>query len=245
MPNIWELDDGSSIELTGFADGAASAGLLGQISLRYNRPRDNQYDILQYMVIECVTFAIANDEPVIPIGAHLAVTPLAVKQPQSFTEELTTLINRYSLENASDTPDFLLAEYINMALEVYNTIVVKREKWYGRETGNGRSIMAREPESIRESTTDKLTPSEPVFPADKSPYLLAMVYDNYTSQFQRMEFERLQKDDLFFLVDNDGRSCSGMYRAKHSAISGEIKAQAQSLVSQDRTIMQNIREIPE
>lgn len=29
----------------------------------------------------------------------------------SFTEELKSLINRYSLENGSDTPDWLLADY--------------------------------------------------------------------------------------------------------------------------------------
>ena len=47
-------------------------------------------------------------------------------------QELTTLLNRYSLENGSDTPDFILAQYLLACLAAYNTAVSQREVWYGR-----------------------------------------------------------------------------------------------------------------
>jgi len=51
----------------------------------------------------------------------------------NFIQELRDLINKQSLENSSDTPDFILAEYLNGCLELFNQTMVKREKWYGRK----------------------------------------------------------------------------------------------------------------
>jgi len=53
---------------------------------------------------------------------------------KSFQAELETLINRHSIENGSDTPDFLLAEYLCDCLASYEVAVTKREVWYGRKT---------------------------------------------------------------------------------------------------------------
>ncbi len=50
-----------------------------------------------------------------------------------FEKELTELINRHSQENASNTPDFILAQYLNSCLFAFNTAVQQRENWYGRE----------------------------------------------------------------------------------------------------------------
>jgi len=54
------------------------------------------------------------------------------KKEKTFHKELKTLINRYSKENGSDTPDFMLADYLLGCLSVYDETVNKREKWYGR-----------------------------------------------------------------------------------------------------------------
>jgi hypothetical protein len=37
-----------------------------------------------------------------------------------------------SQENESNTPDFILAEYLLRSLQAFNVAVVHREKWYGR-----------------------------------------------------------------------------------------------------------------
>lgn len=50
----------------------------------------------------------------------------------AFDEELRGLLNKYSLENDSNTPDFILATYITQCLDAYNKAVQDRARWYGR-----------------------------------------------------------------------------------------------------------------
>ena len=52
-----------------------------------------------------------------------------------FRADLETLVNRYSRENGSDTPDFILADYLLAALKAFDHTVRNREAWYGRRTG--------------------------------------------------------------------------------------------------------------
>jgi hypothetical protein len=59
------------------------------------------------------------------------------KKPPDFPSELESLINRYSQENASNTPDFILAQYMLGCLEAFNAAVKRREEWYGRWKGEG------------------------------------------------------------------------------------------------------------
>lgn len=49
-----------------------------------------------------------------------------------FQNELAQLINKHSQENASNTPDYILAQYLTQCLAAYNTAVQQRETWYGR-----------------------------------------------------------------------------------------------------------------
>ena len=51
-----------------------------------------------------------------------------------FKQDLQQLLNRYALEKGSDTPDFLLAEYLVHCLMLFDTTVAAREQWYGRTT---------------------------------------------------------------------------------------------------------------
>jgi len=54
-------------------------------------------------------------------------------QEKTFTKELEILINKKSLENGSDTPDFILAKYLSSCLINFNNILKEREEWYGRK----------------------------------------------------------------------------------------------------------------
>jgi stress-induced morphogen len=47
-------------------------------------------------------------------------------------KEIKHVLNRYSQENASDTPDFILATYLLDCLAAWNKAVQRREEWYGR-----------------------------------------------------------------------------------------------------------------
>jgi hypothetical protein len=51
---------------------------------------------------------------------------------KEFTKELAGLINKHSLENGSNTPDFILAEYLTECLKSFNKTSRRREKWYGK-----------------------------------------------------------------------------------------------------------------
>ncbi len=50
-----------------------------------------------------------------------------------FREELETLINRHSRENGSNSPDWLLAEYLVDCLDVFDRAVRNRDQQYGIE----------------------------------------------------------------------------------------------------------------
>ena len=49
-----------------------------------------------------------------------------------FRAELENLINCQSMENGSDTPDFILADYLVASLDIFDAAMQAREKWYGR-----------------------------------------------------------------------------------------------------------------
>jgi hypothetical protein len=53
-------------------------------------------------------------------------------KPGTFTHELCKLINKHSIEGGSNTPDFILAEYLKQCLESFDMCVRRRDKWYGR-----------------------------------------------------------------------------------------------------------------
>ena len=52
----------------------------------------------------------------------------------SFDVELTALINRHSVENGSNTPDFMLAEHLLDCLENFNRYVKRRDRWHEHES---------------------------------------------------------------------------------------------------------------
>ena len=66
-------------------------------------------------------------------------------------KNIESAINAASAENGSDTPDFILAEYLTDCLTAYDKAVVAREKWYGRY----RKIMKtpKDPEAAETART--------------------------------------------------------------------------------------------
>lgn len=48
-------------------------------------------------------------------------------------EDLQDVINRHSLENHSNTPDFILAEYLLNCLQAYRVAIRDRKDWHGGE----------------------------------------------------------------------------------------------------------------
>lgn len=83
-----------------------------------------------------------------------------VMSKTAFRTELTKLINRESMENGSDTPDFILAEYLTDCLDVFDRAMKSREKWYGREP---------QPIPAHQCPQETSTPAE--IPNQDHPYL--------------------------------------------------------------------------
>ncbi len=58
-----------------------------------------------------------------------------VDKSQSFKQELAALLNKYSVEGNSNTPDFILADFLIGCLMRFDTAVNRRDNWYGISPG--------------------------------------------------------------------------------------------------------------
>lgn len=63
--------------------------------------------------------------------------PHGIPNRRNFDDELACLLNKYSKENGSNTPDFVLSEYIRSCLSAFNDATRAREQWYGRPFSPG------------------------------------------------------------------------------------------------------------
>ena len=48
----------------------------------------------------------------------------------TFRKELEALLNKYSIDNDTNTPDFILAEYIEDCISQYAVAMQRRDQWY-------------------------------------------------------------------------------------------------------------------
>lgn len=58
------------------------------------------------------------------------VTCKAVERRTEFRKELESLINRHSQENGSNTPDFILADFLTDCLDAFDKAVNRRWDWF-------------------------------------------------------------------------------------------------------------------
>lgn len=56
--------------------------------------------------------------------------------------EISSVLNRYSKEGGSGTPDFILARYLLGCLELFDHTTRARDKWWSFEAKIGGSIPA-------------------------------------------------------------------------------------------------------
>lgn len=59
-------------------------------------------------------------------------------------QELTTVLNKHSRENASNTPDFLLAQFMLSCLAAFEYGIRKRDGWYGISPRPGGNCSAKD-----------------------------------------------------------------------------------------------------
>ena len=67
-----------------------------------------------------------------------------------FHRELASVINRYSRENRSNTPDFILAEYLEACLKAFESSTQYRDHWYSVKLVPGDSHFVGDDSSATE-----------------------------------------------------------------------------------------------
>ena len=60
------------------------------------------------------------------------------EKDSAFIKEIAAVINKYSMENNSNTPDFILAEMLLGFLTVFENTTRKREEWFGEKSDVGK-----------------------------------------------------------------------------------------------------------
>lgn len=63
--------------------------------------------------------------------------------------EIASVLNRHCRENKSNTPDWILAEYLLLCLDAFDSAVNARASWYGRMDEPGQSNPSEIPNSSR------------------------------------------------------------------------------------------------
>jgi hypothetical protein len=69
-------------------------------------------------------------EKTVPPGQATPVQETQASRKKEIVDEFAAVINKYSLERPSDTPDFILAEHLYNILEAYHTTTCARTNWY-------------------------------------------------------------------------------------------------------------------
>lgn len=104
-------------------------------------------------LVEKVADKIYENVPPVPEGEV---------EEKDFQKELSALINRHSQENESNTPDFLLAKFMHESLLAANTLVNRREDWYGVKHAPGQSAP-RQSTDLTDKNGNEIFAGDPLF----------------------------------------------------------------------------------
>lgn len=66
--------------------------------------------------------------------------PLTTINSEAFERELTVLINKYSVDAATNTPDYILARYLVSCAEAFQLAIAERQVHHGRPESDIRAV---------------------------------------------------------------------------------------------------------
>lgn len=113
----------------GDGDGQSLSGLLTSLVIDLTTT-DSDPELI--LVADKMVPPDCADEP--PSSIDLPPPPEVVESPdkvEKFRQKLEEAINCLSMEGGSDTPDFILAEFLGNCLEAFDRAVSRRKEWYG------------------------------------------------------------------------------------------------------------------
>lgn len=109
--------------------------------------------------------------------------------PLTFEEDLTSLLNRHSMENASGTPDYILCAFLKGVLEQYDRAVMERANWRDESVDPPALVAQRNPELEGSEEYDAASVEGPVLTPDEIREQLGMQRNSM------MEDELKETDD--------------------------------------------------
>lgn len=68
-----------------------------------------------------------------------------MSEKKSLQKELEELLNSHCQENVSNTPDFILAEYLLLCLQAFQAASIRRDQWYNVTLSPGRFSHVHDP----------------------------------------------------------------------------------------------------
>lgn len=83
------------------------------------------------------------------LEAHDIPIPVRMNRIQ---HELSSAVNHSSMENGSNTPDWIIGEFLTTMIGALDRAILQRDKWYGRMNAPGQSSEP-EPEGPNPNTT--------------------------------------------------------------------------------------------
>lgn len=78
-------------------------------------------------------------------------------KPDVFRNDLTSLINRYSIEGRSNTPDFILAGFLESCLAAWDATTIARDRLMGRQVGVGARLFELSHTRVEDMPIDGLS----------------------------------------------------------------------------------------
>lgn len=74
-----------------------------------------------------------------PDAPAVEITPAGEVVAKGLRHEIEQAVNRVSAENGSNTPDFILADYLVSCLAAFDRATQQRDRWYGVKLRPGAS----------------------------------------------------------------------------------------------------------
>ncbi len=82
---------------------------------------------------------VTEEDYVLLTSAYDVVAMGVMDPPRDFRHAIERVINSFKKENGSNTPDFILAEFLEAQLNAFDTAVAERDRWYlGRQMSIGQ-----------------------------------------------------------------------------------------------------------
>lgn len=120
--------------------------------------REVRFPMKGFVTDDGVTHMIPKNTPMtVPASDHTSVGPMfgLPQMPRAadhgaLRADLAAVLNRHSRENGSNTPDFILAQYLSNCLDAYDVAIGQRAQWYGRVDSIGGPLVVPQPTPANE-----------------------------------------------------------------------------------------------